>query len=312
MSVQQRERQMEAPAVQVQEEQKQIPVVKQVKAMLSEENVKKKFAEVLGQKAPQFMASITNTVSGSAQLKKCPASSIIGAAFVAATYDLPIDSNLGFAAIVPYNESVWNPVKKEYEKIPKAQFQMMYKGFIQLAIRSGYYEKMNYAVVYEDELKSYNPITGEIKFVDDFSNCTQRDAGDEEHVAGYYAWFRLKTGYSQELYMSKKAVDNHARKYSQSYRYDLNKGKKSSKWTTDFEAMALKTVIKLLLSKWGILSVDMQRAIQDDQKTFDESGEGSYGDNKPDALPQAQDPFQIEQNEVMEEEEPEDINIEDM
>ncbi|MDO4306019.1 MAG: recombinase RecT [Eubacteriales bacterium] len=292
-----------------QSKQAPVPIVNQVKAMLSEDKVKKKFTEILGQKAPQFMASITNTVSGSAQLKKCPAASIIGAAFVAATYDLPIDSNLGFAAIVPYNESVYNPETRQYDKVPRAQFQMMYKGFIQLAIRSGYYEKMNYAVVYEDELRSYNPITGEIQFVDDFDNCTQRNEGDEAHVAGYYAWFRLKTGYSQELYMSKKAVDNHARKYSQAYRYDLNKNKKSSKWTTDFEAMALKTVIKLLLSKWGILSVDMQRAIQDDQKTYDEDGRGSYGDNKPDALPPAQDPFQIEQQE---EEEPEDIDIEDM
>ena len=191
---------------------------------------------------------------------------------MAATYDLPIDSNLGFAAIVPYNENVYDPRTKQWKKVPKAQFQMMYKGFIQLAIRSGYYEKMNYAVVYEDELESYNPITGEVKFVEDRSKCTQRDDGDESHVAGYYAWFRLKTGFSQELYMSKKAVDNHARKYSQAYRYDLDKGKKSSKWTTDFEAMALKTVIKLLLSKWGILSVDMQRAIQDDQKVYDEDG----------------------------------------
>ena len=167
-----------------------VPVVKQVKELLSQDKIKEKFGEVLGQKAPQFMASITNTVSGSAQLKKCPANSIIGAAFVAATYDLPIDSNLGFAAIVPYNESVWNPRKKDWEKVPKAQFQMMYKGFIQLAIRSGYYERMNYAVVYKDELESYNPITGEIKFVEDFSNCKQRDAGDEANVAGYYAWFR--------------------------------------------------------------------------------------------------------------------------
>lgn len=290
-------------------EHKDVPsVTVQVKEILSQDNVKKKFTEVLGQKAPQFMASITNTVSGSAQLKKCPPNSIIGAAFVAATYDLPIDSNLGFAAIVPYNESVYNYQTKEWEKHPVAQFQMMYKGFIQLAIRSGYYEKMNYAVVYEDELQSFNPITGEIKFVDDFSNCTQRDAGDESHVAGYYAWFRLKTGYSQELYMSKKAVDNHARKYSQSYRNDISKGKKSSKWTTDFEAMALKTVIKLLLSKWGILSVDMQRAIQDDQKTFDGDGDGSYGDNKPDVI-EAQDPFQIEAND---EEQQEDVDIENL
>lgn len=304
------EQEMQQAANQPAVQQNQTSIVVQVKNMLSDENVKKKFTEVLGQKAPQFMASITNTVSGSAELKKCPAASIIGAAFVAATYDLPIDSNLGFAAIVPYKESVYNKQTREWVKVPKAQFQMMYKGFIQLAIRSGYYEKMNYAVVYEDELKAYNPITGEIKFVEDFKDCKQRDAGDSEHVAGYYAWFRLKTGYSQELYMSKKAVDLHARKYSQSYRNDLNKNKHSSKWSTDFEAMALKTVIKLLLSKWGILSVDMQRAIQDDQKTYDEDGQGSYGDNKPDVV-EAQDPFQIEQAEE-DEDTVEDVDIESM
>ncbi|MCM1245708.1 MAG: recombinase RecT [Roseburia sp.] len=275
-------------------------VAAQVMQMISEDNVKARFGEVLGKKAPQFLASIANVVAGSPKLKKCSANSIISAAFVAATYDLPIDSNLGFSAIVPYNESVYNHQTRQWDKIPRAQFQMMYKGFIQLAIRSGYYEKMNYAVVYEDELKKYNPITGEIEFVTDFSQCTQRDAGDESKVAGYYAWFRLKTGFSQELFMSKAVVDNHARKYSQAYRYDINKGKKSSQWTTDFEAMALKTVIKLLLSKWGILSVDMQRAIQDDQKTFDEEGNGDYGDNKPDVVP-AEDPFGQEEKEAAEE-----------
>lgn len=265
-------------------------VAVQVKQMISQENVKKKFSEVLGQKAPQFLASITTVIQGSAQLKKCDANSIMSAAFVAATYDLPIDSNLGFSAIVPYNENVYNPQTRQWEKRPRAQFQMMYKGFIQLAIRSGYYEKMNYAVVYEDELISYNPITGEIAFVTDFSKCTQRNNGESDKIAGYYAWFRLKTGFRQELYMSTAEVDNHAKKYSQSYRYDIEKKKSSSKWTTDFEAMALKTVIKLLLSKWGILSVDMQRAIQDDQKVYDEDGNGRYGDNQPDIV-EAQDAF---------------------
>lgn len=264
-----------------------------VKQLISEDSVKKKFGEVLGKKAPQFLASITNVVSGSTQLKKCDANSIMNAAFVAATYDLPIDSNLGFSAIVPYNENIFNPQTNAWEKYPRAQFQMMYKGFIQLAIRSGYYEKMNYAVVYEDELKRYNPITGEIEFVTDFSNCTQRNAADESKITGYYAWFRLKTGFCQELFMSTAAVNNHAKKYSQAYRHDIEKGKKSSKWTTDFEAMALKTVIKLLLSKWGILSVDMQRAIQDDQKVYDENGNGSYGDNQPDVI-EAQDAFKEE------------------
>ena len=96
--------------------------------------------------------------------------------------------------------------------------------------------------------------------------------------------------------MSKAAVDNHAKKYSQAYRYDIKEGKKSSKWTTDFEAMALKTVIKLLLSKWGILSVDMQRAIQDDQKVYDEDGNGEYGDNQPDIM-EAQDAFEVQEPE---------------
>lgn len=262
----------------------ELAVVDQVKSAISSDKVKKKFAEVLGKKAPQFLASVTNTVIGSTQLQKCDATSIMGAAFVAATYDLPIDSNLGFAAIVPYNNSKWNPQTQQYDKHMEAQFQIMYKGFIQLAIRSGYYKRMNYAVVYEDELKSYNPITGEIEFVEDFSQCTLRTQGVEETVAGYYARFELTTGYVQELFMSRQAVDNHARKYSQAYRYDIKEGKKSSKWSTDFQSMALKTVIKLLLSKWGILSVDMQRAIQDDQKVYDESGNGDYSDNQPDLI----------------------------
>ena len=240
----------------------QLSVAAQVKSMISQDAVKKKFTEVLGQKAPQFLASITNVVAGSAQLKKCPATTIMSAAFVAATYDLPIDSNLGFAAIVPYNNNKYNPQTRQWEKHPEAQFQMMYKGFIQLAIRSGYYEKMNCSVVYKDELVSYNPITGEVEFVTDFSKCTQRAEGKSENIAGYYAWFKLLTGFRKELFMTTAEVENHARKYSTAYRYDLENNKKGSKWTTDFEAMALKTVIKMLLSKWGILSVDMQRATE--------------------------------------------------
>ena len=285
-------------------QKQQIDTRMMVKHMISQENVKKKFADVLGQKAPQFLASITTVVNGSEQLQRCDANSIMTAAFVAATYDLPVDSNLGFSAIVPYEESVYNPATKQYDKYPRAQFQIMYKGFIQLAIRSGYYEKMNYAVVYEDELVSYNPITGEIAFVADFSNCSQREHGEKDKIVGYYAWFRLKTGFRHELYMSNADVDNHARKYSQSYRSDLNKNRKKSKWTTDFEAMALKTVIKLLLSKWGILSVDMQRAIQDDQKVYDEEGNDSYGDNQPDMI-EAEDPFSHASQETKEVEEAE-------
>lgn len=294
---------------QQQQKQAPVPVVNQVKQILDMEATKKRFTDVLGQKAPQFMTSVVNVLSSNPSLKKCSANSILSAALVAATYDLPIDSNLGFSAIVPYNTRVQDPQTKKWETVPVAQFQMMYKGLVQLAIRSGYYEKMNYAVVYKDELTSYNPITGEVEFVSDFSNCKDRDSGDESRVAGYYAWFKLKTGFRHDLFMTRAAVENHAKKYSSAYRYDIEKGKKSSLWSTDFETMALKTVIKLLLNKWGILSIDMQRAIEDDQKTYDEAGNGSYGDNQPDVVP-AQDPFAseaIEAESAPFDEEPTDI-----
>ena len=270
-------------------ENKKPSVVVKVKSMLNDDKVKSRFNEILGANAQQYMASIINTVSASNELKKCEATSILAAAFVAASFDLPIDTNLGFAAIVPYNRST-KDADGNWVKVMSAQFQMMYKGFVQLAIRSGEYEKMNCSEVYQDELVSFNPITGECEFVTDFSDCTQRDEGDPKNIAGYYAWFRLRSGFSKELYMSKKAVQNHAKKYSQAYRYDLSKNKQSSKWSTDFDAMAKKTVIKLLLSKWGILSVKMQQAIIEDQKVYDEQGNDSYSDNQPDVIA-AQDPF---------------------
>ena len=121
----------------VQNQGKEVPVVNQIKSMLSTRQCTKEICGSPGKKAPQFMASITNTVAASKQLKQCPATSIIGQHLWRATYDLPIDSNLGFAAIVPYNENVYDPRTKQWKKVPKAQFQMMYKGFIQLAIAPG-------------------------------------------------------------------------------------------------------------------------------------------------------------------------------
>lgn len=286
-------------------------VVTQIKGILAEENVKARFSEVLGKRAPQFMASIVNVVSASSQLKACSPNSIMAAAYVAASYDLPIDGNLGFAAIVPYKEDVYDENTKRWVKVPRAQFQMMYKGFIQLAIRTGEYEKMHCSAVYQDELVRYNPIIGECQFVTDFSTCHQRENGETDRICGYFAWFRLKSGFTKELYMSKNEVIKHAEKYSQSYRYDLNGNKSKSRWSTDFDAMALKTVIKQILSKWGILSVDMQRAIEDDQKTFDENGEGSYGDNKPDTPDaiEVKDPFLLEDQKDDRADEPEEIDI---
>jgi recombination protein RecT len=267
----------------------ELTVVGQVKGYLAQEATKKRFNEVLGQKANQYMASIVNTVSASAQLQKCDPVSILSAAFVAASYDLPIDSNLGFAAMVPYNN----------KDGMSAQFQMMYKGFVQLAIRSGAYEKMNVSEVYEDELLDYNPITGELEIKKGFIKDGYRAKGEVEKIVGYYAWFKLLTGFQKELYMTTEEVTNHAKRYSASYKQDLKKGWTSSKWSTDFDAMAKKTVLKLLLSKWGILSIDMQRAIQDDQKVYEDDGNSSYADNQP-VIEDVPDPFAVPESEVPE------------
>lgn len=262
-----------------------LTTIETVQVYFTQENVRSKFNEVLSEKAPQFMTSVVNAIRGNNALQKCEPQSIISSALVAATYDLPIDSNLGFAALVPYGQ--------------KAQFQMMYKGFVQLAIRSGVYEDMNVSEVYEDELLSYNPITGEVELVTDFTQCTQRKEGKTDKIVGYFAWFRLLTGFRKGLYMTTDECRNHAQKYSASYKQDLKKGWTSSKWTTDFDAMAKKTVLKLLLSRWGVLSIEMQRAIQDDQKIFDADG-GEYTDNpETKEIVEAVDPFAQTESEVV-------------
>lgn len=122
---------------------RQVGPVQQVKLLLNEDTVKKRFTDVLGKKAPQFMASIVNVVSASPQLKQCDANSIMAASFVAASFDLPIDSNLGFAALVPYKKSFKDKETGQWVKKDLAQFQMMYKGFVQLAIRTGQYVQTN-------------------------------------------------------------------------------------------------------------------------------------------------------------------------
>ena len=240
-----------------------------LKSYLGKDDTKQRFLEILGERANAYMASIVNVMANSNQLKMCEAATVMNAALIAATLDLPIDPNLGFAAIVPYRD--------------KAQFQMMYRGFVQLAIRSGQYASMNVSEVYADEIKEYNPITGEIMF-NDFSLTTMRQAGDEKAIVGYYAWFRLENGFMKPLYMTVQQIENHGKKYSKSYQYDIKKGEKSSRWSIDKDAMYKKTVLKLLLSKWGIMSVQVQKAIVfDGAKVNDNNGElePEYIDNEP-------------------------------
>ncbi|MCU9815868.1 recombinase RecT [Paraclostridium sp. AKS73] len=234
-----------------------------IKQLLDMDVYKKRINEIMGKKAAPFMASIVN-VSNLPSLKDSDPNSIISSAIVAATLDLPIDQNLGFAYIVPYNT-------KEGKK---AQFQMGYRGYIQLAMRTGQYKTINAIEIYKGEIKRVNRLTGEMEFNDD------EDLIDRDTVVGYMAYFKLLNGFEKTLYMTKEEMERHAKKYSQSYSSQKKWVVDSSLWSTDFDGMAIKTVIKRLLSKYGILSVEMQNAISNDQAVMNNEGKPEYVDNE--------------------------------
>ena len=200
------------------------------------ENIKQKVNEVLDKGAPAFVTSILSLVKSTPQLAAADPKTVISAAMTAATLKLPINPNLGFAYIVPYKDT--------------ATFQMGYKGYIQLAMRTGQYKTINASVVYEGQIEDVDFVTGEII----------RGKKKSDKVVGYVAYFELINGFSKMVYMTHEEMLHHAMTYSQAYKYDKKNGKKSSVWTTNFEAMGLKTVLKQLISKYGIMSIDMQGA----------------------------------------------------
>lgn len=204
-----------------------------MKGLLNSPAVMKRFEDVLGKRANQFTASILGLYNNEGTLQKSEPMSIISSAMIAATLDLPIDKNLGYAWIVPYGN--------------KAQFQLGYKGYIQLALRTGQYRNINVIEVYDGELLKWNRLTEEIEL--DFENR------QSDKVIGYTGYFELLNGFRKTVYWSKEEVERHKQKFSKS-----NFG-----WKNDWDAMAKKTVIRNMLNKWGILSIDMQKAVTSDE-----------------------------------------------
>jgi len=223
-----------------------------VAAVLNQVAVKARFEAMLGKKAAGFMSSIISATQGNKLLKKADPASVVAVAAVAASLDLPVNPSLGFAYIVPY--------------AGQAQFQIGWRGLVQLAMRSGQYRTINVTNVYEGELISSNRFTGEMEFSEG-----QRTS---DTIIGYVAYFKLINGFEKWLYMTTDQVRAHGKKYSKSY------NSPEGKWKTDFEAMALKTPIKLLLSKFGILSIEMQTAVQVDQAIVKKDGSYAYDDNE--------------------------------
>lgn len=233
---------------------------KAVSQYLNQKNVLEKFSEVLGTKAQGFIASVLSAVNSNELLKNATNESIYASALMAATLDLPVNQNLGFAYFIPFNNRKTG--KQE------CQFQIGYKGFIQLAMRSGQFKTISATPIYENQLVSENPLTG---FIFDFTKKGQK-------VIGYAAYFSLINGFEKTLYMSAEELKNHGVKFSQTFK------KGFGLWKDDFDSMAQKTVIKLLLSKYAPLSIEMQKAQIADQGVIRnvDTMEVEYVDNQKD------------------------------
>jgi len=232
-----------------------------VKSLFNRDDVKLKFQEMLGKRATSFITSVLQIVASNALLTKADPTSIYQAAAVAATLDLPLNNNLGFAYIVPFNS---RQPDGSYKQV--AQFQLGYRGFIQLAQRSGQFKTISATPIFEGQLIEQNPLTG---FVFDFTKKTS------ETVIGYAAYMELLNGFEKTFYMTVDELKNHGSKYSQTYKRGFGL------WKDDFDSMATKTVLKLLLAKFAPLSVDIQRAVITDQSVINDSEtlEVSYVDN---------------------------------
>lgn len=214
-------------------------------SLLDREGYRKRFDELLGKRAPQFVSSIVSMVNGDKKLQKAFMNApitVIQSALKAATFDLPIDPTLGYAYIVPFNNK-----KDDGSYVMEASFVIGYRGLLQLAMRTGAYEKINVVDVREGELVSYNRLTEdvELEFVED------EDERDALPIIGWCGYYRLTNGMEKTIYMSRKQVVKHEEKNRKS-KY-MGKG-----WRTDFDAMAAKTVLRRLIGKWGILSIDYQ------------------------------------------------------
>ena len=237
--------------------------------LFKQQGIQDKFKDILGSRAPQFVTSVLQAISDSKMLAEAKTESVYHAATTAAVLNLPINPNLGYAYIIPYRKG------KGPNSEVVAQFQMGYKGYIQLAHRTNMYKKISAAPIYKGQIVVADPLKG---YEFDF---TKRES---DEVIGYAAYFRLINTFEKTLYMTTEEVKAHADKYSDSY------GSSYSAWNTSFDAMAEKTVLKQLLDKYGPKSTEMQIAIDADQgeiKGVTEEGvEVEYIDNQGNVLTQ--------------------------
>ena len=232
-----------------------------ITTFLNSVNVLTNIDQALGKDNRQrFITGVISAVNNNESLKECTNQSILSGALLGESLKLSPSPQLGHYYLVPFND-------KSKGKV--AQFQLGYKGYIQLAIRSGQYKKLNVLAVKAGELEFFDPLNEEIRInlmVDRW------DEREEAETIGYYAMFELTNGFRKAIYWSKKQMENHAVKYSPGY-----KAKKGyTFWERNFDMMAYKTMLRQLISKWGVLSIDLQKAFENDMTFTDDSGNVNY------------------------------------
>lgn len=230
--------------------------------------IQNRIAKTIGSdRGQRFITAIVSAVNNNSSLSECTNDSIYSGALLGESLNLSPSPQLGHYYLVPF---------KDKEKGKVAQFQLGYKGYLQLAIRSGYYKKINVLDIKGGELIKYNPLDEEIE-VNLIDNEEERE---KANIIGYYAMFEYTNGFKKTLYWSKNKMLEHAKKYSQGYRKDLREGTKYTFWSKDFDGMAFKTMLRQLISRWGIMSIEMQNAVEKDMGVINEDGTVDYVDNQ--------------------------------
>lgn len=232
-------------------------------AYLTNDAVKNQINNIVGKDGSKFVSAIVSAVQVNPSLQECTNQSILSAALLGESLKLSPSPQLGQYYLVPFND-------KDRGKV--AQFQLGYKGYIQLAIRSGQYKKLNVLAIKEGELVRFDPLNEEIevKLIED------EEAREEAKTIGYYAMFEYTNGFRKAIYWSKKKMEAHATKYSRGYA--AHKG--YTFWEKDFDGMAYKTMLRQLISKWGIMSIEMVTAMDSDMAVINEDGTRNYVDTE--------------------------------
>ena len=231
--------------------------INQMKSLIASDKIRARMSNLLGKEAGTFLASALDLYTSDGKLCQCDATRVMAECMKAAALMLPISKSLGFCYVIPYGN------------IP--QFQLGYKGLIQLAQRSGQYKYLNADMIYEGESVNYNRITGMLEVSGNATSDTP---------IGYFAYFQLLNGFEKCVYWTREKVEAHAKRFSKAW------SKADSPWHTDFDAMALKTVLKALISKYGVMSVEFASAISNDVEETIESEIAENANGAPVSLPE--------------------------